>query len=340
MTQKFTEQIIIETKDAVEGSWVYRMAPRAVRPYLKLARMDRPVGTWLLLWPALWAIMLSASIHEYGDLSITSGNTAQQLAAFWARLILDYIEIVVAMLLFAIGATVMRGAGCTYNDIVDRDFDAQVDRTKSRPIPAGEVSVKMAWAFLVLQCLIGLNILLLLSPTAQMLGVASLVLVAIYPFMKRITYWPQLWLGLTFNWGALMGWAAMTDDIAPAAIALYVGGVFWTLGYDTIYAHQDTEDDAMIGVKSSALALGDKTQIFVAIFYAIFLICLIGAGMLANVSNFYYIGLAFAAMHLMWQVRIVDIHDGQVCLKVFRSNIHFGWIILIAIILGQLLYIF
>lgn len=306
---------IQKTKDAVEGSWVYRMAPRAIRPYLKLARMDRPVGTWLLLWPAVWSICLS--VPSQGA-----------YYSFWATVIVAG--------LFAVGALVMRGAGCTYNDIVDRDFDAQVDRTKSRPIPAGEVSVKQAWAFLLFQCLIGLAVLLLLSPVAQILGVASLLLVAIYPFMKRITYWPQAWLGLTFNWGALMGWAAMTNDLSWSAVVLYTGGIFWTLGYDTIYAHQDREDDALIGVKSTALALGAKTGIFIAIFYSLFIICLIGSGILANMGIFYYIGLMFAAGQLAWQVKSLDISDGENCLQLFRSNIGFGWIVLGAILIGQL----
>ncbi|WND03128.1 4-hydroxybenzoate octaprenyltransferase [Temperatibacter marinus] len=305
---------VIETKDAISGSWVYRAAPSSWRPYLKLARMDRPVGTWLLLWPALWSIALSSKAQWY-------------YFDFWASIVVGF--------LFGLGAIVMRGAGCTYNDIVDRDFDAKVERTKSRPIPAGEVTVKRAWAFLVCQCLVGFGVLLLLSPTAQLLGFASLFLVAIYPFMKRITYWPQAWLGLTFNWGALMGWAALTNDVGTAAIALYCGGFFWTLGYDTLYAHQDTEDDALIGVKSSALALGEKTVYFVSFFYIAFLILLISAGMLANVSYFYYIGLVIAAVHLGWQCRSVDIHNGESCLRVFRTNIGFGWIVFISIIAGQ-----
>lgn len=302
------------TKDAVQDSWVYSSAPVSWRPYLKLARLDRPVGVWLLLWPCLWSITLS------------TGAQAGYFH-FWTSILVG--------ILFAIGAVVMRGAGCTYNDIIDRDFDAVVDRTKSRPIPAGEVSLSQAWLFLVLQCVIGLGVLLLLSPMAIWLGLGSLLLVAIYPFMKRWTFWPQAWLGLTFNWGALMGWAAMTNDIGWPAIILYIGGIFWTLGYDTVYALQDSEDDALIGVKSTALKFGDQTPIAVGIFYWIFFLCLLGIGMLAKLSVFYYTVLVIAAVHLIAQLVILDIRDGHKCLRIFRSNIGFGWIVFAAMLAGQ-----
>lgn len=299
----------IETADAVEGSWVYRKAPNKLRPWLKLARMDRPVGTWLLLWPCWWSILMASDGI--------------------------YPSTLVLLALFGIGALVMRGAGCTINDIIDRDFDAQVDRTKSRPIPAGEISVKQAIAFLGAQSFIGLMILLTLNDFAIMVGAASLILIALYPFMKRITYWPQAWLGLTFNWGALLGWAAIRGEIGAPAIALYIGGILWTLGYDTIYAHQDKDDDAMIGVKSSALALEGKTRPALAFFYGGFLICLIIAGMLANLGIIYYVSLACAALQLLWQAIKVDIDDPDVCLNIFRSNIGFGWIIFIGLALGH-----
>jgi len=305
-----TEKDVVKTADAVEGSFVYRHAPAAVRPYLKLARMDRPVGTWLLLWPCLWSTALAA------DGALTLNHA--------------YL-----MLLFAIGALVMRGAGCTYNDIVDRDFDGAVERTKSRPIPAGEVSLKGAWAFLVLQSLIGFLVLIQLNPFAIMVGLGSLVLVAAYPFMKRITYWPQAWLGLTFNWGALVGWAAVRGSLDWPAIVLYVGGLFWTLGYDTVYAHQDKEDDALIGVKSTALALGAKTRGAISLFYGLFIFALLGAGILAKLGIIYYPVLAFAGLHLAAQIRRVNIDDAAVCLEVFRSNIAFGWIVFAALLLGQ-----
>jgi len=302
---------IVPTADAVEGSWVYRNAPASFRPYLKLARMDRPIGAWLLLWPCWWSIVL-ASGEGFGPHSL------------WL------------LVLFALGAVVMRGAGCTYNDIVDRDFDGQVARTKSRPIPAGEVTVKQAVAFMVLQCLIGLLVLLQMNMFAIGVGVASLVLVAIYPFMKRITYWPQAWLGLTFNWGALMGWAAVEGSLSAPAFILYGGGVFWTLGYDTVYAHQDKEDDALIGVKSTALALGASTVRAVAIFYSLFIFTLVGAGILANIGIIYYIGIALAATHLGVQVKRIDIDNPDTCLSIFRSNISFGWIVFFSLIAGQI----
>ena len=302
---------IVQTRDAVDGSWVYRQAPNAWRPYLKLARMDRPVGTWLLLWPCWWSVLL-ASNEGFG------------VHTLWL------------MVLFAVGATVMRGAGCTYNDIIDRNIDAQVARTQTRPIPAGEVSVRQAVAFMVFQCLAGLAVLLQFNAYAVMVGCASLGLVAVYPFMKRITYWPQAWLGLTFNWGALMGWAAVQGGIGWPALLLYTGGLCWTLGYDTIYAHQDKEDDALVGVKSTALALGEGTVRAIVLFYGLFIFALLGAGTLANLGEIYYIGIALAAIHLGVQVKRLDIGNPDICLSVFRSNISFGWIVFFSLIAGQL----
>ena len=309
---------IVETADAVAGSWVYRHAPVRARPYLKLARMDRPVGTWLLLWPCLWSLALA------GMAGHMAGHMVDWPRAAWLAV------------LFAVGALAMRGAGCTYNDIVDRDLDARVARTRTRPLPAGEVSARGAWAFLAVQCLVGLGVLLQLGPAAIALGLASLLLVAAYPFMKRITYWPQAWLGLTFNWGALMGWTALTGGLGWPAAVLYAACVFWTLGYDTIYAHQDKEDDAMAGIKSTALRLGAHTKKALAVFYSLFFIGLAAAGWLANLPVLHYIGLGFAALHLIWQVRTVRLDDAGHCLAVFRANIRFGWIVLAAIVSGLL----
>lgn len=300
-----------KTRDAVEGSWVYRRAPYAMRPWLKLARMDRPVGTWLLLWPGIWSISLGGG--RWPDL--------------WL------------ILIFAVGALVMRGAGCTYNDIVDLDFDARVARTASRPLPAGEISIFGAWVFLGLQCLIGFGALMVLvvfyGIISLYLGLFALALVAAYPFMKRITYWPQAWLGLTFNWGALMGYGAAHGSLNVIPFVLYGGAVFWTLGYDTIYAHQDKEDDALIGVKSTALALGENSKPWIASFYGVFLVALIGVGMLAKLTLIYYTGVAVAAGHLGYQVYRLILDDPDVCLSVFRSNIQFGWIIALALILDR-----
>lgn len=301
---------IIETADAVSDSWVYRRAPEAARPYLKLARLDRPVGTWLLLWPCLWSMALSISGYSLLELG--------------------YIAF-----LFAVGALVMRGAGCTYNDIVDADIDEKVERTRSRPIPAGEVSVKQAWIFLVVQCLAGLLVLLQFNLFTIYLGIASLALVAAYPFMKRITGWPQAWLGLTFNWGALMGWAALDGALSVSAVILYLGCVFWTLGYDTIYAHQDKEDDALIGIGSTALTLGDRTRPALWIFYILFFIGVVAAGTLANLGLIFYVGIAFAGTQLIAQIRAVNLDDPETCLAAFRSNIEFGGVVLLSLILGH-----
>ena len=297
--------------DAEIDNWVDRLAPARLRPYLKLARIDRPIGTWLLLWPCWWSIALAAN-------GLSAGLPDLGLLA-----------------LFAVGSLVMRGAGCTFNDIVDRDFDAQVARTARRPIPAGQVGVPAAIAWMVVLALIGLAILVQLKPLAIWLGVGSLALVAAYPFMKRITYWPQAWLGLTFNWGAVMGWAAATGGLGPAPVALYVGGIFWTLGYDTIYAHQDKEDDALIGVKSSALKLGPATRPWLFAFYAAAAAGFAAAGTLAGLAWPFYLGLAIAAAQLCWQAARVAIDEPDDCLAKFKSNIGFGWILFAAIIAGR-----
>ena len=299
---------VSQTADAVDGHWVYRRAPAVLRPWLKLARADRPVGTWLLLWPCWWSVALGA--------------------AGWPNPLL--------LALFALGSLVMRGAGCTYNDIVDRNFDARVERTALRPLPAGEVSLLGAWIFLGLQCLAGLCVLLVLqfffSPYSIWFGFGALALVAIYPFMKRITFWPQAWLGLTFNWGALMAFLAATGGPGWPAFALYCGAIFWTLGYDTIYAHQDREDDALIGVKSTAIKLGDASPAWITGFYGFFLLGLILSGMLAHLGPIYYVGLILAAVHLVSQVRRMDVDNPETCLSVFRSNISFGWIIFMSLV--------
>ena len=298
--------------DAPAGNWVDRHAPAPVRPYLHLARWDRPIGTWLLLWPCWWAIALAMPVES------------------------RYLPDLYLMALFAVGAVAMRGAGCTYNDIVDRGFDAQVARTRSRPIPSGAVSVRAAWAFLVLQCLAGLAVLMSLNPFTIVLGIASLAPIAIYPFMKRWTYWPQLMLGLTFNWGALMGWAAVTGTLAPPAALLYLGCVFWTLGYDTIYAHQDKEDDLLLGLKSTALRLGTATKWWLYGFYTVALAAFAGAGALAEIGWVYYIGLGFGAWHLYRQVYATNLDTPSECLAAFRSNRDFGVIVFGALLAGTL----
>src|SRR6266481_7711858 len=237
------------------GNWVDTRAPSWSRPYLRLSRLDRPIGSWLLLLPCWWSLALAAGIaHDISQLPL---NIA----------------------LFFIGAFVMRGAGCTWNDITDRDLDAMVERTRSRPIPAGQVSVPQALAFLVVQALIGLAVLLQFNRFAIMTGIASLIIVAVYPFMKRITWWPQIVLGLAFSWGALMGFAVTQQRIGATALALYAGSIAWVIGYDTIYAHQDAEDDALIGVKSTALLFGKRTRPALMVFYGLAVV-LIGVALL------------------------------------------------------------
>lgn len=293
------------TPDAVPGNWVQR-APKQVQPYLRLMRADRPIGTWLLFLPCLWGLGFGAI------------NNASSIGL-----------VVYYAVLFAIGSFAMRGAGCAYNDIVDRDFDGQVARTALRPIPAGEISLKQAWGFLAFLGLVGLVILLQLNRFTIFLGIASLGLVAIYPFMKRITYWPQAWLGLTFNWGALVGYAALTGTLSTGAFAIYVAGIFWTLGYDTIYAHQDKEDDALIGVKSTALRFGNSTKTWLVVFYGGTIGFLAIAGLIFGLSPIYYVALMPAAVHFALQIRKLDIHDGHNCLTIFKSNKVAGlWVLL------------
>jgi 4-hydroxybenzoate polyprenyltransferase len=278
------------------GNWVDRSAPLWSRPYLRLSRFDRPIGSWLLLMPCWWSAALASGMAH------------------------DIHQLPKMIALFFIGAFVMRGAGCTWNDITDRDLDAKVERTRSRPIPAGQVTAKQAFAFLVLQALIGLVVLLQFNSFAIATGVASLGIVAAYPFMKRITYWPQSVLGLAFSWGALMGFAVVFGRIDATALLLYAGSICWVIAYDTLYAHQDTEDDALIGVKSTALLFGERTQAALTLFYGLAVV-LIGAALaLAGARWPAWLGLAAFAVHLAWQVARTDISDSALCLRLFKSN--------------------
>jgi 4-hydroxybenzoate polyprenyltransferase len=231
----------------------------------------------------------------------------------------------------------MRGAGCTLNDLADRDFDAQVERTRLRPIPSGSVIVRQAFLFLGLQCLVGLAVLLNFNWHTVGLGAASLIIVAVYPFMKRFTYWPQFVLGLAFNWGALIGWSAIFGSLSPAPLLLYGGGVAWTLAYDTIYAHQDKEDDILIGVKSTALKFGDSTVYWLAGFFAAALICIDAGIWLAGGGILGHIGVAAAALHAAWQIARLDIDDPRRCLSLFKSNREFGLIVLAGLIADSVL---
>ncbi|MDR3435937.1 4-hydroxybenzoate octaprenyltransferase [Telmatospirillum sp.] len=295
--------------DIPVGDWIDRLSPISLRPYLRLMRLDRPIGTWLLLLPGWWSIALAAD--GWPDIRL--------------------------LLLFGIGAVVMRGAGCTFNDIVDRDFDGRVVRTAGRPIPSGAVSPRQATLFLALQLFVGLIILLQFNGTSVLLGAASLGLVFTYPFMKRITYWPQAWLGLTFNWGALLGWATAGGGPHPAPVLLYIGGIFWTLGYDTIYAHQDKQDDALIGVRSTALRLGTATPAWLVAFYTLAVTFFATAGWAADLSWPFFGLLGVAGLHLAWQIRTLDIDNSPDCLEKFKSNRVFGWLVMIAIVAGKLM---
>jgi len=310
-------------------NWVDRHAPEALKPWLKLGRFDRPIGIWLLLLPGWQGIALALAHYRVRP------------GAYEAWLFLG----------FAMGACLMRAAGCAFNDIVDRDIDRQVARTAGRPVASGRISVKAAWGFILGCGLISLMILLTLNLTAILLGIGSLALVAAYPFMKRITWWPQAWLGLTFNWGALMGYAAAGGFAFSAALApvlgpflplvwaglwLWLGGVFWTLGYDTLYALQDIEDDAMVGVKSSARRLGGRVRAGVGVFYALAVAFAAIAGWSANLgAGFFGVLVAYAA-HLAWQVRSLKPDDPALALRLFKSNREAGLILLAAIGLGAL----
>jgi 4-hydroxybenzoate polyprenyltransferase len=284
------------------GNWVDSLAPQPARPYLRLARLDRPIGSWLLLMPCWWSLGLA-------------GMQAHAVPSVWH------------IVLFFIGAFAMRGAGCTWNDLVDRDLDAKVERTRSRPIPSGQVTPTQAALFLIAQALVGLLVLLQFNRFTVLCGFASLIVVAVYPFMKRITYWPQIVLGLAFSWGALMGWPAAFGRLDWPALILYAGSISWVIGYDTIYAHQDREDDALIGVKSTALLFGERTRPILALFYAGAVVLIGLAGFMAGGGIVFALGLAAFAAHLAWQTAALDIDDPAHCLKLFKANRDAGLIL-------------
>ncbi len=299
--------------DARPNNWVDGLAPPWSRPYLRLARFDRPIGAWLLLFPCWWSLALA----EYA-----SGST---WPSFWFAL------------LFLVGAFVMRGAGCTWNDILDRDFDAGVARTRQRPIPSGQISVQAAKLFMVGLCLMGLLVLLNFNWMTIALGVSSLVLVAIYPLMKRYTYWPQVVLGLTFKWGALVGWTAVRGTLEWPAVFLYAGCVLWTIGYDTIYAHQDKEDDLAMGLKSTAIRFGEASKRWVSAFYAGAVALWIAAFASAGVELTWpvILGVIITSGILFWQVATLDTRDPANCLVRFKSNREVGWVVLTTLLVAM-----
>jgi len=298
----------VDPTDIRAGDWVERWLPRWAEPYARLARLDRPIGTWLLLFPGWWGIALAGPR--------------------WPDPLL--------LVLFAVGAVAMRGAGCTLNDIADRDYDGKVARTRLRPIPSGRVSVRQAAVFMAAQLAVGAAILFSLNRTSILLGLSVLVLIGTYPYMKRITYWPQLFLGLNFNWGALIGWAAVMGTLAWQPVLLYLGGLCWTLGYDTIYAHQDKEDDARIGVKSSALALGGRTRPFLYATYALAVLFWTAAGVAARLDPATFLAfLTGAALLLLFQATRVDLDHPANCLRHFRANRAVGLLLFLGIFLGR-----
>lgn len=304
-----TNQALSGASDIASESWIDKWAPSHLRPFFRLARLDRPIGTWLLLLPCYWSLALA-----------TNG---------WPSL--SYI------LLFAIGALVMRGAGCTINDLADQDFDAKVARTVNRPIANGDITQRQAIVFLCIQLMIGLAMLIQFNTFTIWLGISSLGLVVIYPFMKRVTYWPQAFLGLAFNWGALVGWAAQTGQLHAAPAVLYAAGFFWTLGYDTIYAHQDKADDVMIGVKSTALKFGVRSKIWISGFYGASLVLITLAGWMIQLGWPFYVAVGLGALHMGWQVRSLDIDNPKNCLRRFKSNRDFGLLIGVGIIVAQVI---
>ncbi len=313
MTRPLPQGKASAVADAGARNLVDRFAPAAILPYLRLARFDRPIGFFLLAFPCFWSVALAArSLEEpYPDP--------------WL------------LFLFAVGAIAMRGAGCTYNDLIDREIDAQVARTRSRPLPSGQVTPRAAFIFMLALCLVGLAVLLSFNSTTIWLGLGVIPIVALYPFVKRFSHWPQAVLGLAFNWGALLGWPAVLGRLDWPAIVLYAGAVAWTIGYDTIYAHQDREDDDLIGLKSTALRFGSATKPWLASLYAFAWLAITAAGLMANAGTAFLICMLAAAAQLAWQVATLDIDDAENCLTRFRSNRDFAAIVLGAILLDAAL---
>ena len=309
--------------DAPSENWVYKILPRGAWPYAQLARWDRPIGWQLLLWPCWWSAALAPQ-------AVAGGAVHTGLPSLWH------------LFLFLAGAIAMRGAGCTYNDLVDQRIDDMVSRTRSRPLPSGRVSRLQAKLFLVLQALFGFLVLLQFNGFAILLGIASLGVVAIYPFLKRVTDWPQLGLGLAFSWGALMGWAGYWGSLSLSPLLLYAAAILWTIGYDTIYAHQDKEDDELVGVRSTARLFGTRTKGALTILYggttllfaAAFATASQGAG--GGLAWPAYAGLAIGGVQMIWQVRTLEIDDPDECLRLFKSNTVFGWIVFFGLIFSAL----
>lgn len=300
--------------DATDKNWVDRFAPTGIRPLLRLSRADRPAGTWLLLLPCWWGLLLAAATEPSPPVGTT-------VWIFFAC---------------AIGAFLMRGAGCTWNDITDRKFDAKVARTRSRPIPSGQISAKGAAVWMIIQALVAFCILMTFNTAAIVLGIVSLLPVVVYPFAKRFTWWPQVFLGIAFNWGALLGWVALSGSLGWPPVILYLAGISWTLFYDTIYAHQDSDDDALIGVKSTARLFGENSKSWLYGFFVLSVLLMGLAIVLALAENASYAAMAAALVgawafgwHLVWQLRLLDINNPDICLKLFRANRDSGLIVVL-----------
>ncbi|WP_429931789.1 4-hydroxybenzoate octaprenyltransferase [Agrobacterium vitis] len=300
-------------QDALSDNWVYRLLPRAVWPYAQLARWDRPIGWELLMWPCFWSSALAANF----------------LASSGALPVFTFIA---HLLLFFIGSVAMRGAGCTYNDLVDEKIDMEVARTRSRPLPSGRVTRGQAKLFILVQALVGAVVLFCFNGFSIVLGLASLAIVLIYPFAKRFTDWPQFFLGLAFSWGGLMGWAGLTGSLSWAAVLLYVAAVVWTIGYDTIYAHQDKEDDALIGVRSTARLFAEDTKIWLTGFYGAMGLLLALSFLLAGASFPAYLGLLVALVLLGYQIKVLDINNPVQCLALFKLNGKVGLILFVGLV--------
>ena len=281
--------------------------------FIQLSRLDKPIGYMLLFWPCLWGLTIAYNFE----------NNSNKYFFY--------------LILFFLGSVFMRSAGCIVNDIVDRNYDKKVLRTKNRPIASGKVSVKLGFFYIVVLCLVALLVLLQFNKSTIILGLASMPLAFSYPYMKRLTYWPQLFLGITFNYGLLIGWTSIQENLSLTPIIFYIGAIFWTLGYDTIYGYQDIKDDEIIGVKSTSIKFKNKPKIFLSLCYLITLSSIIITGLSMNFNNTYFLFLLIPAIHMFFQLKKLDIENGENCLKLFKSNNILGLIILINLLIGKLI---
>jgi len=295
------------TTDIKTNCWISKL-PKGAQPYAYLARWDRPTGIWLLFMPSLWSI---------------------------ATCVTSVKELISISSLFFLGTVLIRGAGCTINDMADKDIDKKVERTKGRPLASGQISFNQALIFLVIQLVLAFTVLIQFNSLTIILGIASLGLIIGYPFMKRITYWPQAFLGLTMNWGLIMGWSAVNNEMGVPPLVLYFGSFFWTMGYDTIYGHMDRKDDLIAGVKSTSILLAGCTKWYVAAWYSIFILCLSVFGTLAFMGGIYFLGIFFVLGLLLYQVLTLDIKNPSHCLRLFKMNGFVGFVVVLSIILGK-----